>query len=126
MSNKHLIVVSADALVFEDLEIGKDLPVIGKMMKEGSLIERVLTIYPSLTHPVHASIMTGCLAGKTTITTNTEVIPGNLNSPWLNRLNQVGVETIFPQSRAENCCLQMAAYRRRRRCDRLSGTGSHG
>ena len=95
MSNKHLIVVSADALVFEDLEIGKDLPIIGKMMKEGALIERVLTIYPSLTHPVHASIMTGCPAGKTTITTNTEVIPGNLNSPWLNRLNQVGVETIF-------------------------------
>ena len=33
---KHLIVVSADALVFEDLEFAKDLPVLGKMMKEGA------------------------------------------------------------------------------------------
>ena len=92
---KHLIVVSADALVFEDLEFAKDLPVLGKMMKEGAQIQRVRTIYPTLTHPVHASIMTGCPAGETTIVANEEFCPGQLERPWFNHIDQVKCETIF-------------------------------
>ena len=49
MKNKHLIVVSVDALVYEDLEYAKTLPSFGKLMSEGAIIERVKTIYPSLT-----------------------------------------------------------------------------
>lgn len=57
--NKHLIVVSIDALVFEDLEYAKTLPNFSKILRDCSLIERVNTIYPSLTHPVHATIISG-------------------------------------------------------------------
>jgi len=92
---KHLIVVSADALVFEDLEFAKTLPNFGKLYNEGARIERVRTIYPTLTHPIHASIMTGCPAGITTIVANEEFRPGQLERPWFNRLDQLGCETIF-------------------------------
>ena len=85
---KHLIVVSADALVFEDLEFAKTLPNFGKLYNEGARIERVRTIYPTLTHPIHASIMTGCPAGITTIVANEEFRPGRLERPWFNRLDQ--------------------------------------
>lgn len=95
MKNKHLIVVSVDALVYEDLEYAKTLPAFGKILKDCALIEKVLTIYPSLTHPVHASIMTGCPAGTTGIVSNTVFRPGDTNPPWYNFLSQVKCETIF-------------------------------
>lgn len=95
MKSKHLIVVSVDALVFEDLEYAKTLPMFGRILREGSVVERVKTIYPSLTHPVHASLLTGCPAGVTGIVSNTHFTPGNLESPWYNRLEEIRCETIF-------------------------------
>lgn len=95
MKNKHLIVVSVDALVYEDLEFAKTLPMFGKMIEKGSCIERVHTIYPSLTHPVHASIMTGCPAGMTKVISNEVFAVGELRRPWFNYLNEVECDTIF-------------------------------
>lgn len=95
MKDKHLIVVSVDALVFEDLEFAKTLPMFNKILTEGSLIERVKTIYPSLTHPVHATIMTGCSAGVTGIVSNEVFESGKNERPWNNWLRQVKCETIF-------------------------------
>ncbi len=95
MKNKHLIVVSVDALVYEDLEYAKNLPMFKKLISEGAMIERVQSIYPSLTHPAHASIMTGCSAGKTGIVSNELFLPGEKNRPWYNYLSQVKCDTIF-------------------------------
>ncbi len=95
MMNKHLIVVSVDALVFEDLEYAKTLPTFKKIIENGACIQKVKTIYPSLTHPVHASIMSGCAAGKTGIIANEEFMPGVIERTWFNHLNQVQCETIF-------------------------------
>ena len=68
--DKHLIVVSVDAMVYEDLEYCKTLPNFSKILKDASVIERVCTIYPSLTHPVHATLITGKTAGGTGIVNN--------------------------------------------------------
>ncbi len=95
MCERHLIVVSVDALVFEDLEFARTLPMFNKILTDGSLIERVKTIYPSLTHPVHATIMTGCTAGVTGVVANEVFEAGKQNRPWYNWLNQVRCETIF-------------------------------
>lgn len=92
---KHLIVVSVDALVFEDLEYAKTLPAFGRLMREGSRIERVRTIYPSLTHPVHATMMSGSPAGVTGVVSNELFAPGSLERPWFNHLDQMKCETIF-------------------------------
>lgn len=95
MKEKHLIVVSVDALVFEDLEYAKTLPAFGRLMREGSRIERIRTIYPSLTHPVHATMMSGNPAGVTGVVSNELFTPGNLERPWFNVLDQMKCKTIF-------------------------------
>ena len=92
---KHLIVVSVDALVFEDLEYAKTLPMFGKILENGALIERVKTIYPSLTHPVHYTLMTGCPAGDTKIVSNDIFEVGNPNRHWYNYIDETPLETIF-------------------------------
>lgn len=100
MKNKHLIVVSVDALVYEDLEYAKTLPNFGKLISEGSIIERVKTIYPSLTHPVHASIISGAPAGVTGIVNNARFMPGQ-SAPWYNMLDEIGCDTILHAAKRE-------------------------
>ena len=73
---KHLIVVSADAFVFEDLDYVKNLPNFKRILDNGSRIEKVRTIYPTITHPVHATLLTGAPAGVTGIINNEKFIPG--------------------------------------------------
>ena len=82
MKNKHLIVISVDALVFEDLEYAKELPNFKRILDNGAIIERVKTIYPSLTHPVHATMITGAPAGKTGIINNLQLTPFDDIHPW--------------------------------------------
>ena len=95
MSDKHLVVISVDALVFEDLEYAKTLPNFARIMENGSMVERVRTIWPSVTHPVHASIITGQPSGVTTIINNTPFEPGNPSPVWFNMMHQMPCETIF-------------------------------
>ena len=89
MENRHLIVVSVDAMVYEDLELLSQLPHVGRLMREGSLVRRVRSIYPALTHPIHAALMSGCAANATGIPNNETFVPGRLHTPWYNRLEQM-------------------------------------
>lgn len=82
MSKKRLIVVSFDAMVYEDLDRLKDKPVFSKFFTEGSRVNRIKTIYPSLTYPAHTSILTGCNPGKHGVVNNEPSVPGNLKCPW--------------------------------------------
>ena len=96
--NKHLIVASIDAMVFEDLEYCKKLPNFSKIMDGASIIERVRTIYPSVTHPVHATMITGCTAGVTGAVNNSIFnwdAPDKGNGVWYNFLDQIKCETLF-------------------------------
>jgi len=95
MTNKHLLVISVDAMVYEDLEYARTLPSLGRIIENGAIIERVKTIYPSLTHPVHASIVSGAPAGKTGIVSNARFAPGDLHSPWFNYLDEIKCDTLF-------------------------------
>lgn len=95
MEDKHLIVISVDALVYEDIEYAKTLPSFGKVLENGALIKRVKTIYPSLTHPVHASIITGCPAGVTGIYSNEVFGVTTATKPWFNFLDQIKCDTIL-------------------------------
>lgn len=95
MKDKHLIVISVDAMVYEDLEYARTLPNLGKIIENGAVIEKVRTIYPSLTHPVHASIITGAPAGRTGIISNAKFCPGNLSAPWYNFLGEIKCDTIL-------------------------------
>jgi len=95
MKDKHLVVVSVDAMVFEDLEYARTLPAFKKLLDNGSIIERVKTIYPSLTHPVHATMLCGAPAGETGVTCNEVFEPFKEVKRWYNYLDEIHCETIY-------------------------------
>ena len=82
MGNK-LIVVSIDALVYEDLEYLKTRPNFQKLLASCAQVKRVKSIYPTLTYPCHATMATGCFPTKHGVLNNTCVIPGVEDTPWL-------------------------------------------
>ncbi len=97
--DRHLIVVSVDALVYEDLDYAATLPAFGRLIQSGSRIEHVRTIYPTLTHPVHASILTGQPAGITGVIANTYFMPGCLDCTWYNQLEEIRCDTLLHAAR---------------------------
>ena len=115
---KHIIVVSIDAMVFEDLEYARALPAFAKILESASQIERVKTIYPSLTHPAHATIMTGCSPMKTGITSNMIFDPENpdrTNAPWYNSISELKCDDILSAAHRRGlvtacACWPMTAY----------------
>ena len=95
---KHVVMVSVDAMVFEDLEYARTLPGFGRLLDGAAVIERVRTIYPSLTHPVHASILTGAPAGITGIVSNhvfKPQAPDTDNWQWYNILSEIKCDTLL-------------------------------
>ncbi|MFA6707823.1 MAG: ectonucleotide pyrophosphatase/phosphodiesterase [Sphaerochaetaceae bacterium] len=82
MKQNRLVIVSYDAMVYEDLDLLTDKPCFGKLWKEGSRVNRMQSIYPSLTYPAHTSILTGVNPGKHGIVNNEPSIPGNLKCDW--------------------------------------------
>ena len=98
MKSKHMIVISVDAMVFEDLEYAKTLPHFAQLLENGSVIERVTSTYPSVTHTAHATIMTGAVPGKTGVVNNqifNREDPQNGSAVWYNDLGQLGCESIL-------------------------------
>ena len=75
MRGKKMIVLSADALVHEDIAELREMPNFRKYLAGGSSIERVKSIYPTITYPCHTTMATGCWPDR-------HGIPGNLKSPY--------------------------------------------
>ena len=82
MSGKKLIVISMDALIREDLELLRHMPSFSWMLEQGARVERVRSIYPTLTYPCHVTMATGCYPDKHGVVTNTEFLPGVEQLPW--------------------------------------------
>lgn len=79
---KKLIVLSADALVYEDLEFLETLPNYQKYLAGGCLVRRVRSVYPTITYACHASMASGVYPERHGICGNLEFTPGNLTPPW--------------------------------------------
>ncbi len=79
---QRLVIISMDALVYEDLELLSTLPHFSKFLKRASGVKRMRSIYPSVTYPAHASIVTGRLPGSHGIVNNEILRPGERNVPW--------------------------------------------
>jgi predicted AlkP superfamily pyrophosphatase or phosphodiesterase len=56
----RLLLISLDGLWEKDFSLLVGLPYIGQMIRSGVSCANVQTIYPALTYPVHATILTGC------------------------------------------------------------------
>ena len=75
MAKEKMIVLSADALVHEDMEALSGMPNFQKVLAGGACIRRVKSIYPTITYPCHTTMATGCYPDR-------HGIPGNLKSPY--------------------------------------------
>ncbi len=88
---QRLIVLSADAMVTEDLEYLKTLPNYKKYLEGGAGVGRVSSIYPTVTYPAHTSISTGTYPHKHGIYSNLE----DFSKDWKWFSDAVKVEDIF-------------------------------
>lgn len=73
---KKLIVISADAMVYEDLEFMATLPNYSEFIKNASMVERVRTIYPTVTYPAHTTMVSGCYPDRHGVISNEELTIG--------------------------------------------------
>lgn len=83
MGDKKLVVISMDALIYEDLTYLMSKENFGWLINSGAMVERVRSIYPSLTYPCHITMATGCYPDKHGVINNTANIAGSDNPPWL-------------------------------------------
>ena len=80
MSEQKLIVISFDALVYDDISYLKNKPNFSMMLKNGSMVKRIDSIYPTITYPCHTTMITGCWPDKHGVIHNCFDIPGKF--PW--------------------------------------------
>lgn len=78
----RMIVISLDCLAAFDFPLIKTLPNFKRLFDRGSFVRDVETIYPSLTYPCHATIVTGKYPKNHGIVNNTLIQPGVASPDW--------------------------------------------
>jgi predicted AlkP superfamily pyrophosphatase or phosphodiesterase len=96
---EHLIVISFDCLSSQDHTILKDLPHFNELLSKGSLCKNVETIYPSVTYPCHATIVTGNFPKRHGIINNTFIQPGMVSPDWFWHRRHVKGTTLYDEAK---------------------------
>ena len=91
MMNKHVILISVDAMVAEDVPLLLAMPRSRALFGRRLFVRRMETVYPSLTHPVHAAVLAARPCGETGIINNTH--PDS--SAWYNDLHELRCDTLL-------------------------------
>lgn len=79
---KRLIVFSADAMVCEDLPYLATLPNFRRYFGGYAQAESLRSIYPTITYPVHTTLMTGLYPKDHGVISNDQLVAGETNRPW--------------------------------------------
>lgn len=72
MEHQKLIVISADAMVEEDLEEFQNLPNYKRWLEGGSRVRKVRSIYPTVTYACHTTMATGNLPWRHGVVSNSD------------------------------------------------------
>ncbi|MBO5286296.1 MAG: alkaline phosphatase family protein [Clostridia bacterium] len=89
MKNRKLVIISNDALVKEDMDYLLTKPLFQELVKKGTWVKTLKTIYPSVTYPCHTSMITGCYPNKTHLYNNEREEWGNPLWVWERKYNRV-------------------------------------
>ncbi|MDO5022721.1 MAG: ectonucleotide pyrophosphatase/phosphodiesterase [Eubacteriales bacterium] len=97
----RLVLISMDAASRLDAEKLLRLPNLSKMAENGVLCTNVSTVYPTLTYPIHASIISGCYPDRHGIAHN-ELFDENPPQyrPWYWEADRIKVPTLFTAANA--------------------------
>lgn len=79
---RKLVVLSADAMVSDDMELLRTLPNFKRFLSHGARVDKVRSIYPTITYPVHATVSTGVYPSKHGILLNGNFEIGNKDWNW--------------------------------------------
>lgn len=106
-AQKKMILLSFDALSTEDWHLLKQHPNFNKLITQGKYSSAVRSVYPSLTYPAHASVVTGKLPRKHGIVSNTKLQPMRQKPDWYWHHKEIHGKTLF--SEAQKKALTVAA-----------------
>ncbi|MBY0120980.1 alkaline phosphatase family protein [Bacillus sp. S/N-304-OC-R1] len=100
--SKYMVVISFDCLSSLDIDLLKTLPNFQRFFQIGSFASRVETIYPSLTYPCHATIVTGKYPIHHGIINNTLLQPGYPSPDWNWYRSGIKGTTLFDEANRAN------------------------
>ncbi|WP_077620808.1 ectonucleotide pyrophosphatase/phosphodiesterase [Bacillus sinesaloumensis] len=95
----YLLVISFDCLSSLDFPIIERLPNFKKLLERASYCRNVETIYPSVTYPCHATIVTGRYPKNHGIVNNTLLQPGRLSPDWYWQRRHVKGTTLYDEAK---------------------------
>jgi predicted AlkP superfamily pyrophosphatase or phosphodiesterase len=98
----HLIIISFDCLSALDYPIIKDLPHFQTILQNGTLVENVESIYPSVTYPCHATIVTGNYPNRHGVINNTLLQPGRISPDWNWFRSCIKCTTLYDEAKKAN------------------------
>ena len=97
---KHLIVISQDAMVYEDLAYLQTLPAYAKIWSKCAFVNTLRSVYPTVTYPVHTSIRTGVYPDRHGVVNNEQTILHEVTSKWVHMNSAVKVPDLFDAAKA--------------------------
>lgn len=97
---KRLIVLSIDAMIEEDLKYLQELPHFRRILDDASVVKKMDSTYPTLTHSIHTSILTGCYPGHHGVINNELFMPGVPKAPWYEESSLCKAKTLPEEAKA--------------------------
>ena len=97
---KKIIVFSADGMVGEDLALLEKMPNFQRYLSKGARINRVQSIYPTVTYPAHITMSTGAYPNVHGVVSNYKMLPGVHPAVWQWMHTAVKCEDIFDAVKA--------------------------
>lgn len=95
MRERHVVVVSVDAMVFEDVEVLSKLYAFEGIWARTARVDRVQSVYPTITYPCHSTMMTGVYPDRHGIVNNEQPAVCVKSSPWQHMRKSVSAKSIF-------------------------------
>lgn len=95
MNKTPLIVISLDALGYCDEDIYSNLPFLKEMIEKGTWIRKIESIYPTLTYPIHSTVVTGRYPIDHGVDNNLLLQPKREVMDWYWDHNYISGDTIF-------------------------------
>lgn len=90
-----LIVLSFDALSSRDLQRLKTKPGFRRFLEDASGSFHMRSVYPSLTYPAHASLVTGKMPGRHGVVDNTHLEPHRWIPDWYWNRREIRGDTLY-------------------------------
>lgn len=97
---KHVIVISNDALVYEDIETLKKLPTFAKIWDQTARVNKVRSVYPTVTYPCHTTMATGVYPDRHGIVNNETPRLMEESSAWHHFHRDVKAPDVFDAAKA--------------------------